>query len=192
MYNRIKSVETYQFVSSDRLFLDTNVWMRVFGLNSLPDKDTDVYSRAFKRILEVGCEVYIDPVVMSEFVTVSSRIAWREHIKRMRKSGQHVRFKDFRRSQEFRPMAKNIDHYIQQISRYSRRIQIDFGKVDLAQMGKEIRLGRADFSDLIFSKICRENSLKLITDDGDFETNGITVITANKKLLTSRKGSSVR
>lgn len=188
MQNKINPVESYQFVKSDRLFLDTNVWVHVFGLSSVPDRKTDLYSAAFKRILDAGCEIYIDRLVIVEFVRVCSRIMWSERTNRLRKPGQRkrqVRFKEFRKSREFRGMAKSIERYVQQILKYSDRIEIAFEKVNIGQLIREYRHGRADFSDLMFRDLCRKNDLILVTDDSDFETNGIVVLTANTKLLAT-------
>ena len=188
MQSKITPVESYQFVKNDKLFLDTNVWIHVFGVSSVPDRKTDLYSAAFKRILDVGCEIYVDRLVVVEFVRVCSRIIWSERMRSLRKSGQRKRqvgFKEFRKSREFRRMAKSIEQYVQQILKYSDRIEIAFEKVRIDQLIREYRHGRADFSDLMFRDLCSENDLILVTDDSDFETNGIVVLTANTKLLAS-------
>lgn len=43
--------------------------------------------------------------------------------------------------------------------------------------------GGSDFNDQIIRELCRSKGLKLITDDGDFKSQGIAVLTANQRLL---------
>lgn len=43
--------------------------------------------------------------------------------------------------------------------------------------------GGADFNDQVIRELCRSQGLKLITDDGDFNSQGIAVLIANQRLL---------
>lgn len=43
--------------------------------------------------------------------------------------------------------------------------------------------GQIDFNDAILIDICKNQNLKLMTNDTDFQYGGITVLTANLKLL---------
>ena len=43
-----------------------------------------------------------------------------------------------------------------------------------------------DFNDQILVELCKSRSLKFVTHDGDFKDYSITVLTANKGMLSKR------
>ena len=43
--------------------------------------------------------------------------------------------------------------------------------------------GDYDFNDQVITEICKNNGFTLITNDGDFKTQEIPILTANAKLL---------
>lgn len=47
----------------------------------------------------------------------------------------------------------------------------------------EYQVGGSDFNDQVIREVCKSNGFKLLTDDGDFDTQGLTVLTANSRLL---------
>ena len=48
----------------------------------------------------------------------------------------------------------------------------------------EYALGESDFNDQILIDLCRRQGLKMVTDDGDFKGQDVSVITRNQRLLT--------
>jgi hypothetical protein len=59
--------------------------------------------------------------------------------------------------------------------------QINIECID--EMMTHMESGRIDFPDLLVSRVCEENDLILVTDDGDFAWFGGVLCSANKKLL---------
>ena len=51
------------------------------------------------------------------------------------------------------------------------------------QLIDEYAVGGSDFNDQILVALCRDKGLKLVTDDSDFNEQGICVVTANRQLL---------
>jgi predicted nucleic acid-binding protein len=46
--------------------------------------------------------------------------------------------------------------------------------------------GSHDFNDLILARLCRQDNLILVTNDADFAAiEGLTIVTANRRLLCS-------
>lgn len=60
----------------------------------------------------------------------------------------------------------------------------DFAIIDVNQILDDFENGVVDFTDGVIADCCLRNNWKLITDDGDFTTGGIEVITTNQKLIT--------
>ena len=94
-------------------------------------------------------------------------------------------FKQFRKSQDFKPIAQDIAADIKQILKHCVRIENGFETLPIDELLNEYALGNADFNDQVIATLCRNKGLILITDDGDFRNNEIQVVTANKRLLLS-------
>ena len=58
-----------------------------------------------------------------------------------------------------------------------------FGALDVKGLFDEYAAGQADFNDQMIRELCRSRNLALVTDDADFGTQGIRVLTANRRLL---------
>ena len=60
-----------------------------------------------------------------------------------------------------------------------------FATVNIKQVLADFTVGVTDFNDGLLAETCRRNGWKLITNDGDFSTGGIEVLTANSRLLAA-------
>ena len=176
MANNAISVQNYRFRKTDDLFLDANIWLFIYGPPQNRYK-TDVYSSAFRRLLRARSKIFADVLVISEVINAYARIRWR--LSSMRNIG----FKVFRNSSAFGPIAKEITDDVRRIVEHCSRIESGFGSVDIDGLMDEYEDGGSDFNDQIIRELCRSKGLKLITDDGDFNSQGIAVLTANQRLL---------
>ena len=59
-----------------------------------------------------------------------------------------------------------------------------FASVDIASLIDEYEKGESDFNDQMLTELCKSRGLTFVTDDGDFKGLGLSLITANKKLLS--------
>ena len=110
----------YNFTSQDKLFLDANIWLYLFGPREPRNHWNQIYSRAFNRILNANSQIYIDGLVVSEFINAYARTKWRA-------VASHVRsFKDFRSSAGFKPIAGDIAAAVEQIMRHCVGIESGF------------------------------------------------------------------
>ena len=101
MYKAIEVLH-YNFTSKDKLFLDANIWLYLFGPREPRDRWKQIYSEVFERILKANSRIYVDVLIVSEFINAYARMKWRAvapHIKS---------FKDFRNSTGFKPVAEDI------------------------------------------------------------------------------------
>lgn len=177
----IRRLSQYPFSCSDRLFFDANVWLHLYGpLSFSTDHRTSLYSAAFKTILEKKCKIFVDVLVLSEFVNVIARHSY--HAKHQNASGRPS-FKGYRNSAAFNVVAKEIAQACRRISSESQYIDTDLTSFDLESLYCRFEGGRVDFNDLVLSELCQCQKLKLVTDDGDFRGQGLTILTENHKLL---------
>jgi len=178
MTNEIFAVGNYDFSSNDDLLLDTNIWLFIYGPQKPNDSKVEAYSKALARILTARCKIYIDVLIVSEFINAYARIKWDVLGK------PHKDFKKFRKSQDFKPIAQDIAADAQQVLKHCLRIENGFETLPISSLIAEYALGDSDFNDQIIANLCKEKKLKLVTDDSDFRNRNVLIVTANKRLLT--------
>ena len=181
--HRARAVSDCHFTSTDRLFLDANVWMYVNGPQSLSRKrpEVDVYSSMLGRIMVAGSRIYIDVLVVSELVNSWARMNWRLNGK-----NQTGSFKDYRNSDDFPPVAKRIAGDINHILQRCSPIEHHFEALNIDALMDEYAEGCSDFNDQVIAELCKREELTLITHDSDFKMKRqeISILTANPALLS--------
>lgn len=176
MSHKAKAITRYDFKASDELLLDANVWLFVYGPQQPGDRRSAVYSQALAKIFTAQCRIYIDVLIVSEFINTYARL-------RFYLIAPATKFKQFRNSTEFKPVAQDIAADVKQVLRHCTRIEDGFDTLTIDPLLDEYAAGGSDFNDQIYTALCQKTGLKLITDDGDFKGCGISVITANNRLL---------
>ena len=171
------AVHNYNFTSNDNLFLDTNIWLYLFGPRLAVESNMEIYSNMFNRIVSARCQIYIDIVVVSEFINAYARMRWRFIAPRIRL------FKTFRNSPNFEPVARDIAAQVKQVMKHCTRIESDFLTLPIDDLLADYISGDFDFNDQIITEICKNNGFTLITNDSDFKTQEIPILTANQSLL---------
>lgn len=177
MTHKALAVTDYIFKPEDELFLDTNIWLFVYGPQKPGSYKTAIYSQALAKILAAQCRIYIDVLIVSEFINAYARLKWNVMGK------PHAEFKRFRKSQDFKPIAEDIAADVWRVLKHCARIENGFATMDPAELINKFASGDSDFNDQVIAALCQRKGLKLITDDGDFCDQGIRVVTANKRLL---------
>ncbi|MFO0700076.1 MAG: PIN domain-containing protein [Nitrospira sp.] len=178
----VRRLSKYPFSSSDSLFFDTNVWLHLYGPQSFSlDHRAKVYSAAFKVVLQQKCKIFLDVLVLSEFINVIAR--YRYNAAFSSSSRSRPTFKAYRNSAAFNAVAKEITQACRRMSSESQYIDTDLSSFDVEDLYRQFEGGHEDFNDLALSELCRRQRLKLVTDDGDFKGHGLTILTENPKLL---------
>ena len=185
MKNKVVDVQNYHFQPQDKLLFDTNIWLILFGPQEpRKTKRINIYSSAFQSILKAKSKIYIDVLVVSEFINTYARQKWN-----LKKLDQNLAekykesFKNFRNSSHFKPIAQQIAADIKRVLELCHKIEDEFEKLDTNRLISEYAGGNHDFNDQVLRELCKNRRLKLITDDGDFKGEGIPILTANRRLL---------
>lgn len=184
MGHSLSSVVDYTFTAEDRLLLDTNVWLLVYGPQKPSEADArvPVYSSAFKRILSARSRIYIDVLIVSELI--NGIIRSRSNL------GRHGSVRAFRESPAFVTVAAEIAEVVKRVVGHCTRLDDPFAQMAIAPVLDEYSLGESDFNDQILRELCREKSLTLVTDDSGFGNADIPVLSGNAKLLHGSKTKS--
>jgi len=181
MPSNAQDINSYAFSNSDRLLLDANVWMFVHGPNRPGDNRVAVYSGALAKILAANSTIHTDVLIISEFINRYARL---RHGILQSTAGAPADFKRFRNSADFKAVAQDIADAVRRVLKNCTRIESDFESVDIASLIDEYEKGRSDFNDQMLTELCKSRGLTLVTDDGDFKGLGLSLITANNKLLS--------
>lgn len=176
MMSKAQNIEKYDFNSKDKLFLDTNIWLFNFFPQNPTDKRIESYSIAFSKIIDAKCHIYIDVLVISEFINTCARARWKL-------IAEDKSFKQFRNSNAFKDVSNEIADYVRRILKHSSRIESGLEELEIGNLIDEYGAGKSDFNDQIILSLCQRKGFILITDDGDFRGKNIKLLTANTKLL---------
>jgi predicted nucleic acid-binding protein len=182
MTNNAEAIRTYQFKSSDELLLDTNIWIFLYGPQKPGSAQVAHYSKGFQNILAAQSRIYIDVLLVSEFINTYAKLKW-NIFKKNNPARKNETFKVFRNSSDFKPIAQEIADAVKRISSHCIQVESGFESINLTALVNKYALGKCDFNDQVFASLCQNKDLKLITDDGDFKDYGVHIITANNRLL---------
>ena len=179
MGQNAEDIISHNFASSEELLFDTNIWFFIYGPHKPNDKRVIAYSNALKNILAAKSRIYINVLILSEFINAYARLKWRL----LPTSSKYKNFKQFRASKAFRRIAQDISADVKLVLQHCTRIESGFGSLDITNLIDEYAAGKSDFNDQVLTALCKKNGLEMVTDDADFKGKDIPVLTANKRLL---------
>lgn len=180
MMSDVTNIRMYRFSRDDRLFLDANIWLYLYGPYSPDNKEAKTYSPVLKNIREAGSRVYINIVVISEFINTFARIRFKQLFPDKKAS----QFKEFRKSKVFKTEAEDITINVKKILAKTYIGETCFSSEILFEIMDEFSDGEYDFNDQVIAKTCIDNGFRLITNDTDFKKYEIDILTANNVLLS--------
>lgn len=181
MAGSVVDISKHPFSKTDQLLVDANVWLLLYGPQPPNSQRVAAYSSAFKRILQASSQIYIDPLITSEFVNTYARI----HHRIMTDTNPVISkdFKTFRNSGAFAPIAQAIVAAFRRVLLLCKRVECDFVDSDVSAMLASFELGGHDLNDLLFVELCKHRDFFFITDDADFARYDVRMLTANRRVL---------
>ena len=178
MTYKAERVSRYRFTSQHKLFLDANIWLYLYGPKKPRNRSVRIYSNAYNRILNAGSQIYIDVLVVSEFINRCAR-------QECELAGYTPKqFKVFRHSSDFKSVAPGIAAAVKKITNCCLRTESTFSTLKIDNLLNDYAKGNSDFNDQVITELCKNNGLTLVTHDGDFKTQEIPILTANRSLLS--------
>jgi|SRR5690554_612695 len=158
----------YTVKSIDSFFLDTNVWLLLFGdIADFQKKEQSQYSKVLESILSRECMIFFTSNVLSEFSNVLLRRSFNDWQSETENIGK--KFKDdFVGSEPYLERVELISDLINKIIKLPcvQRMPDDFNAVQLDRILERFKI--IDFNDAYIAEICQSKSLKLVTNDRDF------------------------
>ena len=172
-------IKAHNFTKEDRLLLDANIWLSVYGPIAMKNWRTGVYSEALKQIQTNGSQVCLDVLVLSEFINSFARLEYNQ----LSPETKPKDFKTFRYSGAFKPVAQEIAINARKMTRISQKCDSEFCSIDVEVLLADFEQGQSDFNDQVLCELCRRKGLTLVTHDADFAGQNIPILTANSRLL---------
>lgn len=188
MSHKVAKLSDHKFTSKNRLFLDANIWLynycHFISTSQSYHTNLDIYSKALHDIYTAKSKIYIDVLIVSEFINRYARLGW-EQWKKDEASDHKKKYKDFRRSPEGKRIAAEIADMVKRIMKSgAEKMESRFNRVKINDMLDDYGKGEFDFNDQIIAWLCKREGLILITDDSDFKSQkGISILTENRHLL---------
>lgn len=179
MRNKAYDLSRWSFSDQDRVLPDTNFWINVLGPAATvgqPTKRIQSYSHALQTMLQNKVSLFIDVLILSEFVNVLAR-------QEFNSKHRSCSFKQFRNSADFHPIARVIARESKKILTRCQLLDHAFSEWDVPQLLTNFENGGEDFNDQLIIEASKKHSLKILTDDADMTTGGVTILTANTRLL---------
>lgn len=179
----VQHIGQHRFSLEDRLLFDTNIWISLFNCRSDPDKQEDanftkIYAGALKRTKTAQSQLFIHPLIASEFV---NRMVHDEH-KFLRGLNQTPRdFKAWRHSSQYQPFAAVVASQARNIIQNCRFVEHSFDAASFERCLSAFEEDPRDLNDELLLEICESCNLKLVTHDGDFGHTDVAVLSANPK-----------
>lgn len=179
--SKAADITTHKFADADQLFFDANIWLSLYGPQGAPnDPRTQIYSNALAEAMRAKSQIWVDVLVISEFVNRFARI---EYDIQFPNRSRRPNFKQFRNSPDFQPISQAIAAAVRNILKFAARIESGFSIIDINALLLEFESNSNDFNDQILAGLCKNNSLVLVTHDSDFKGKGVDILTANPRIL---------
>lgn len=180
MSSNICAVQNHSFTASDKVFLDANVWLYVFGQPTPKSQSAQLYSGALQKMLMAQSSLYTDVLVVSEVINRYVRIHWKDNF-----SNAYKDFKAYRRSTDFLPAASGAADVVRRILRTAKITPDGFERMNPLDLLRDFESGQSDFNDQIIGRLCACEGFTILTDDADFARCPAPILTANSRLLNS-------
>lgn len=177
--NKAYDTAKYVFQAGERVLVDANVWLYLQPPACKPAPYyAGRYSVAMKNLITAKAQAVIDSLVLSEYINRYMRIEYEASYRAV-----YPKYKDFRTSPDFTPVAKNAIAEAKQILSMVASEDTVLSKVNVTDILNETEAGTLDFNDGVMVEMCRLSGWKLMTNDADMQLGGIEVLTTNPKLL---------
>jgi len=181
-----QNISNYTFSNNDRLFFDANIWMYIYGplVNPQNVSISAIYATALQKIRNQKSGLFIDALVLSEFINRYARLEYYQSF-----ANTYKTFKKFRQSQDFKSVAQDITNNAKRIVKLCQPCNLQFDALDLMNLLDEYAQGTTDYNDQLITEICVANRFDLVTHDADFpqlgKSNQLVLLTANRRLLNT-------
>ncbi|MDD4352498.1 MAG: DUF5615 family PIN-like protein [Candidatus Gracilibacteria bacterium] len=162
------------------IFFDANVIIYVFWPLGKTNWE-QTYSSVFGNLLKHKKKMTLDVTVISEVINRTVRFEHENHLTANNLTKEVCSFKNYRDSQEGKDAIKDIYDILKlKILTSFQILGKAFSQADIEPL---LSVDTIDFSDKVILTLCKENDCILLTNDKDFASSNIDILTSNPVLL---------
>jgi len=174
-------IDRYSFYSNDRLFIDANVLLLVYGPQDRPnDPLVFSYSDAMRKAIWKKAEFFTHILTITEYVSNHCRIEFKRRFPEVSKEFTR-KYKEYRKTDDFSKVIKDIALSLKNILAICK---IEEGATSDSVIREAVTVmgkGQIDFCDQIIAELCFRKGYTLVTHDLDFRCCPVRVLSANRK-----------
>lgn len=176
----VEKIKGYQVKSGDLFFFDNNVWMFLFSpISNVNESQQRIYANLLREIRATQATIFINSLVVSEYINSSLRLNfghWKDRVSKQGNLTPDYKL-HYRPTDDFKTGLIAIYEEMKEILSISERRPDDFNALDLNSL---FTTKSMDFNDAYYANFCEKNSLILVTDDKDLQNTPLPI-----KILTA-------
>lgn len=174
-----------QSINDKDIFLDTNIWIYLFGsFSNSQESIVNKYSRVFKYLVQSDNRLYTDITVLSEFINRCQRHKFGIYKENNNKGKRFDFKKDYKKTGDFKETLQQLSSTVKnKILKRTSVANPQYEKKDIEDLIGNLEDRSIDFNDLHIEKLCKEKNLILLTHDGDYADSTIDIISGNPRLV---------
>ena len=165
MAPRVVEISDYTPTFNDSFFFDNNVWMFIFcPIGNHNQKKQHIYSSFLQVLIQRKAIIFINSLVISEFVNASLRLdfnLWQKE------EGRSFEFKkDYVGIDRYNETVSEINGALNKIFRITEKVPDDFNAISIENI--QNHLENIDFNDSYYIEQALMKDWIIVTDDRDF------------------------
>ncbi|PTN08659.1 PIN domain-containing protein [Mangrovibacterium marinum] len=174
------SLSRVNSISGRPVFFDANVLIYIFWPTGLYRWESN-YSAVFGQLLRQSNELYVDFLVISEVINRIHRVEYEKYLAISGANKATLNYKAYRDSEEGERALADI-YLIVETSILSCFTVVGkmFTEADILSF---LKVEQLDIMDKAILSICQENSFVLCTNDRDYKSSDIDILTSNPAIL---------
>lgn len=180
------NVNSIQNLSGKNILLDTNIWIYLFcplGHSEAKEFIVKKYSRAFNRLIHSDNKLYIDVMILSEFINRYLRLVFHVYMENNNIESGFDFKKDYKQTGDFKENIQLIAATIK--NKILPKVSVanfSYENRNIEELIDNLKDKMTDFNDLHFEKLCKTKGFILFTDDRDYSDSSLDIISGNPKI----------
>lgn len=159
---------------------DTNIWIFLFApIAGSQQNKQEMYSRLLSEIRSRGATIWINSLIVSEYVNAVLRLAFKQWKNVNSRYGADFKH-DFRPTADYKSALFDVKTQVANILSICERRPDDFNSINIGAIINSMST-TCDFGDAMIVDVCNRNrEIRLVTDDSDITGAELpfTVVTA--------------
>lgn len=176
------STQNIPAVIDRKVFFDANILIYIFWPSGSQYWE-NIYSATYARLVRQGNEMLVDFIVISEIVNRAIRLEYDKFLIANTLTRSNFSFKKYRNSADGHTALTDIYLMVEtDILNSFTVVGKSFTKQEINSL---LTVDTLDFGDKAIMLTCQENGCVLITNDVDYKTSNIDILTSNPSILNN-------